>query len=196
MAEDHPRSRGVYDSRRRDPSRDIGSSPLARGLHLKDYPWVSQGRIIPARAGFTLNCISILCTGRDHPRSRGVYHVYESGSWDNYGSSPLARGLPLKRRGGHMLLRIIPARAGFTPSLRPPSLRTRDHPRSRGVYFITIFQAAVAAGSSPLARGLRDHPHELPRPRRIIPARAGFTPERAVSTTRCRDHPRSRGVYP
>ena len=31
--------------------------------------------------------------------------------------------------------------------------------------------------------------------RRIIPARAGFTPGRRAWVTRLRDHPRSRGVY-
>ena len=31
--------------------------------------------------------------------------------------------------------------------------------------------------------------------RRIIPARAGFTPAPSPPTTACADHPRSRGVY-
>ena len=92
------------------------------------------------------------------------------------GSSPLARGL---RRGVAEAVggaRIIPARAGFTPS---PSARRRpgrDHPRSRGVYVITVAQAAGTYGSSPLARG-------LPRP---WPWSCAPRP----------DHPRSRGVYP
>ena len=52
-AADHPRSRGVYTTTHGPSRRRIGSSPLARGLHLT----ASQGRvgvrIIPARAGFT-----------------------------------------------------------------------------------------------------------------------------------------------
>ena len=31
---DHPRSRGVYDKSRQEIVRALGSSPLARGLHL------------------------------------------------------------------------------------------------------------------------------------------------------------------
>ena len=52
---------------------------------------------------------------------------------------------------------------------------TPDHPRSRGVY---------------------RHSDVGPRvPRRIIPARAGFTPDFAELKKFVTDHPRSRGVY-
>ena len=54
----------------------------------------------------------------------------------------------------------------------------------------------TAAGSSPLARGLPRRPPEPPDRRRIIPARAGFTPGRAAPSSASPDHPRSRGVYP
>ena len=52
-----------------------------------------------------------------------------------------------------------------------------------------------AAGSSPLARGLRVEGEQGIEHARIIPARAGFT--RKPSSCRCpgSDHPRSRGVY-
>ena len=50
-------------------------------------------------------------------------------------------------------------------------------------------------GSSPLARGLRRARTAAARRRRIIPARAGFTPRRRWRRSRRRDHPRSRGVY-
>ena len=70
-----------------------------------------------------------------------------------------------------------------------------DHPRSRGVYFILNETFGAGAGSSPLARGL---PFTRP-PRnsstRIIPARAGFTPDAPTAPTSPTDHPRSRGVY-
>ena len=92
--QDHPRSRGVY---RRSPARRewrSGSSPLARGLH---YP-LERGHwwrwIIPARAGFTRSRSASRPSGRDHPRSRGVYAV----GWCSRPPGP----------------RIIPARAGFT----------------------------------------------------------------------------------
>ena len=70
----------------------------------------------------------------DHPRSRGVYERAETISIDDLGSSPLARGLPLRRGNGEDALGIIPARAGFTSPIASRPLTVRDHPRSRGVY--------------------------------------------------------------
>ena len=70
---DHPRSRGVYGNIRGYAVSRGGSSPLARGLlHLSPLLFL-DGRIIPARAGFT-EC-----------RRFTFGHAA--------GSSPLARGL-------------------------------------------------------------------------------------------------------
>ena len=70
---DHPRSRGVYADELIGGLMGDGSSPLARGLP----PWGPQrsasGRIIPARAGFTLMISPFSLMAADHPRSRGVY---------------------------------------------------------------------------------------------------------------------------
>ena len=111
------------------------------------------------------------------------------------GSSPLARGLPAKLKPDHLPCRIIPARAGFTPAGRRLSPPARDHPRSRGVYKLTIGADSLAEGSSPLARGLRVPIHDELGRIGIIPARAGFTLRRRPRTSSRRDHPRSRGVY-
>ena len=70
-----------------------------------------------------------------------------------------------------------------------------DHPRSRGVYEEEAHRLRIRAGSSPLARGLRDWCAVSGRGARIIPARAGFTPAPICSAPRTPDHPRSRGVY-
>ena len=72
---------------------------------------------------------------------------------------------------------------------------TTDHPRSRGVYFLTIISSAPDAGSSPLARGLLDKNCGAISVTRIIPARAGFTGQEAAGGVDEGDHPRSRGVY-
>ena len=97
------------------------------------------------------------------------------GAAPSTGLSPLARGLRAPLIGGGTVDGIIPARAGFTrPSPGDPS-RSRDHPRSRGVY----------------VRLDRERP---PAPR-IIPARAGFTWCWTPATAMAWDHPRSRGVY-
>ena len=50
-------------------------------------------------------------------------------------------------------------------------------------------------GSSPLARGLHTWRAGKQLSERIIPARAGFTPELRALVALLRDHPRSRGVY-
>ena len=72
----------------------------------------------------------------------------------------------------------------------------RDHPRSRGVYAAALPDKWIDGGSSPLARGLHSCHYHRHRRRGIIPARAGFTHDAPVIVHSCRDHPRSRGVYP
>ena len=181
---------------------------------------IGMPRIIPARAGFTGREEGDGTRVGDHPRSRGVYVSFSrscfvcsgssplarglrapqgpdggcmSGEWQ--GSSPLARGLRSTRERVPRDLRIIPARAGFTG--RAPSIRGApgDHPRSRGVYGSPGPCTMGPGGSSPLARGL---PVPCPSPEsgsRIIPARAGFTPQEPSRGGTRLDHPRSRGVY-
>ena len=111
-----------------------GSSPLARGLLTSDYGMRVNPGIIPARAGFTAQGPGPAGLPADHPRSRGVYLDNEEGEVGFQGSSPLARGLPQRRRSRHCPARIIPARAGFTGTGQRPHAGAADHPRSRGVY--------------------------------------------------------------
>ena len=70
-----------------------------------------------------------------------------------------------------------------------------DHPRSRGVYDRADSLSEMAAGSSPLARGLLRPAIDGEARIRIIPARAGVTRRSASSPTIPPDHPRPRGVY-
>ena len=111
------------------------------------------------------------------------------------GSSPLARGLRDRARSRAAWRRIIPARAGFTGLVPVTYPGGRDHPRSRGVYVCSPRFRRLAMGSSPLARGLRRRRGRRTRARRIIPARAGFTPPTSRTARSTADHPRSRGVY-
>ena len=192
---DHPRSRGVYCRPLHSRSAPAGSSPLARGL-LVGVVQADHGiRIIPARAGFTSGSPLALSPGPDHPRSRGVYSTTASAMALRPGSSPLARGLPSPRGSRAEVLRIIPARAGFTPPTPPTNSRTPDHPRSRGVYIAALVAALAWFGSSPLARGLHRPDNGAAPQRRIIPARAGFTCAWCSMLASRGDHPRSRGVY-
>ena len=173
--QDHPRSRGVYWGRRSLWPRLDGSSPLARGLRLGVDIDNFMGRIIPARAGFTLHDGPNTIPCWDHPRSRGVYHKPRNTRACVVGSSPLARGL--LRRVVHRVcdLRIIPARAGFTVEVELYVRFPQDHPRSRGVYARGDAQPVHERGSSPLARGLLIAAVTMGVAIRIIPARAGFT---------------------
>ena len=111
------------------------------------------------------------------------------------GSSPLARGLLVRMVDTESPTRIIPARAGFTPSQGRERLPVRDHPRSRGVYGHHIIRTSKLPGSSPLARGLLLVEQRVQVCDRIIPARAGFTITDWSPCSVVRDHPRSRGVY-
>ena len=172
---DHPRSRGVYRYWRRRALRARGSSPLARGLPTRARSPHIDGRIIPARAGFTPLFLLSARPRRDHPRSRGVYSAASPTRRPRAGSSPLARGLREELAAEQGVARIIPARAGFTAFEASADGKGTDHPRSRGVYFPGASITCLMTGSSPLARGL---PHVGPlggHDRRIIPARAGFT---------------------
>ena len=192
---DHPRSRGVYVYSPDDGAVLAGSSPLARGLPTIAGHEIAVSGIIPARAGFTFLPARALEWPTDHPRSRGVYPASPAGTSPPSGSSPLARGLPIKAwdKGRHR--RIIPARAGFTRTGGASSRCGPDHPRSRGVYPTTSKPSATRSGSSPLARGLRGDEKALARFVGIIPARAGFTHRRRRHAGGDQDHPRSRGVY-
>ena len=115
---DHPRSRGVYVTELPDAASVSGSSPLARGLLAIAADNLGAPGIIPARAGFTGNNSTIAFNGRDHPRSRGVYHVPLGHPPLSAGSSPLARGLQKRRHHKILIPGIIPARAGFTRCTR------------------------------------------------------------------------------
>ena len=173
----------------------VGSSPLARGLPAEPCIAGAELRIIPARARFTSPRARPVHGWRDHPRSRGVYSDAEVKDGKGVGSSPLARGLRYQSMAMSPMMRIIPARAGFTFAGLTIPFRATDHPRSRGVYPLAPFKRNSLQGSSPLARGL-----PLGEPRQggllgIIPARAGFTRPGARSSTTRGDHPRSRGVY-
>ena len=152
-----------------------GSSPLARGLLSGAVSEHTIDRIIPARAGFTIEVYAWDGGWRDHPRSRGVYRASPVSSTPCIGSSPLARGLRFLAGLVAGRARIIPARAGFTRYIYGGDTWRKDHPRSRGVYISAPSGASTILGSSPLARGLLTAHSPTAIQPRIIPARAGFT---------------------
>ena len=71
-------------------------------------------RLIPARAGNTINASQYAGCASAHPRSRGEHLVRRSPRCCARGSSPLARGTHSYQRVSDTAFRLIPARAGNT----------------------------------------------------------------------------------
>jgi len=132
---DHPRACGVYTVKWVSRRPGGGSSPRVRGLRRRVIGVTRPGRIIPARAGFTGPCATVVQGVQDHPRACGVYSIC---SWIFSvvaGSSPRVRGLLRNINMPEPIIRIIPARAGFTHHSGDGPPRGEDHPRACGVYF-------------------------------------------------------------
>ena len=132
---DHPRLRG---------GNRYGEGNALRGA-----------RIIPACAGETYTARLTALSAADHPRLRGGNIRYSHPGLNVPGSSPLARGKLVTKRGFHVPERIIPACAGETAWRHGESVRTWDHPRLRGGNPVARSCKALHSGSSPLARGKR-----------------------------------------
>ena len=91
---DHPRSRGEYMRSCCIGVRDVGSSPLSRGIRTVNSHEPPRRGIIPALAGNTAPGRGITLERTDHPRSRGEYLSHGREILRNRGSSPLSRGIP------------------------------------------------------------------------------------------------------
>ena len=90
--------------------------------------------------------------------------------------------------------RIIPARAGQTRRRPSRSAADSDHPRACGANESCPSNTYPVVGSSPRVRGkLRDGEAQIVRVR-IIPARAGQTPDCICCASRYADHPRACGA--
>ena len=131
----------------------------------------------------------------DHPRSRGEYSRCGIADQMLDGSSPLSRGIRCRDQETRHRLRIIPALAGNTPFRMNGGNDDPDHPRSRGEYKLTIGSDSLAAGSSPLSRGIRRRELRDALRAGIIPALAGNTRPFVTILRHHWDHPRSRGEY-
>ena len=195
LFQDHPRTRGVYGLPQWQKKPLSGSSPHTRGLHYHGVAPMTKGRIIPAHAGFTTTATAPWLRRRDHPRTRGVYTSLPPRPPLRAGSSPHTRGLRPQWLSCRRSSGIIPAHAGFTVQMRGSDDGQQDHPRTRGVYTTFNLPNLQGRGSSPHTRGLRSRCEDVSRGRRIIPAHAGFTTEKAYQELKYSDHPRTRGVY-
>ena len=89
-----------------------GSSPRARGTQLRQIAERINQRFIPAGAGNAAPSGLYDPLEAVHPRGRGERPSNHPRTQDEVGSSPRARGTPLKLHVEIMFLRFIPAGAG------------------------------------------------------------------------------------
>jgi len=206
--------RGEHASPTGSSSRHSGSSPRARGTHLRHHRRTVARRVIPACAGNTALILIYGWMPTGHPRVRGE-HGADPDLWvDAYGSSPRARGTRSLCRTLLVQGRVIPACAGNTGPHQVGDAEIAGHPRVRGEHAISGCAAKSQLGSSPRARGtlqqsqrkadLASSPRArgtpgvercIPAPRRVIPACAGNTPAVAAQSRPGLGHPRVRGEH-
>ena len=138
VSTDHPRSCGANFELVDVHFGCSGSSPLVRGQRRGRVrgPWFR--RIIPARAGPTLNWLMFILVVPDHPRSCGANAEVECAGHGFDGSSPLVRGQHVCVMSHKVDGRIIPARAGPTLSDIIISSVKPDHPRSCGANSVAV----------------------------------------------------------
>ena len=130
-----------------------GSSPLTRGKPASTRPAAIIAGLIPAHAGKTSRSGAGCSCRPAHPRSRGENRPADRLSLQAYGSSPLTRGKPMRKRSKGIYTRLIPAHAGKTHALNSTGRPGAAHPRSRGENCATTSLAVMTVGSSPLTRG-------------------------------------------
>ena len=113
---DHPRACGANNLSIWTPWPATGSSPRVRGKQRDVGQVAANHRIIPARAGQTLVQKSMTSCNADHPRACGANAQVRFEGGIDHGSSPRVRGKLGRGRRARRCCRIIPARAGQTPT--------------------------------------------------------------------------------
>ena len=191
---DHPRACGANIHDGHNASTVAGSSPRVRGKRYWKGRPSRHRRIIPARAGQTVTGVSIRSPPPDHPRACGANCTRTVSHASRTGSSPRVRGkLPtFAYRAFHR--RIIPARAGQTSRTQGHRRSAPDHPRACGANPRPVEASSSLIGSSPRVRGKLHVPTAGCGVRRIIPARAGQTPDPDAWSWLRPDHPRACGA--
>ena len=152
-------------------------------------------RLIPASAGNTPHAADHDDRRAAHPRERGEHGFSWLGESSDAGSSPRARGThhepgrPLRHH------RLIPASAGNTAAQLIRRVSLSAHPRERGEHWWQFPLRSRRAGSSPRARGTRQHLGPEVDRDRLIPASAGNTRSRSRYDLLITAHPRERGEH-
>ena len=171
----------------------MGSSPRARGGLGDPFKPDESGGLIPASAGRTMCVHHARENQKAHPRERGEDMDPFGPCLHIKGSSPRARGGRARGDAKVFGRRLIPASAGRTTPSVPTLMVGAAHPRERGEDLGEYDSAALAAGSSPRARGGHIAGQPLRRPLGLIPASAGRTARPTSSSWWIGAHPRERG---
>ena len=153
----------------------MGSPPLTRGILLAYAIFPGMYGITPAHAGNTGWVCVRANRVRDHPRSRGEYHLRLLSVILYLGSPPLTRGILIFALHSLYTIRITPAHAGNTFLLQVLRNIFRDHPRSRGEYKEKWKEQNTVLGSPPLTRGIPAEEYIQSLNGGITPAHAGNT---------------------
>ena len=166
-----------------------------RGAPSEQVTTFDASRIIPADAGSTKPSRETTTSQKDHPRGCGEHAVALIGIVTRRGSSPRMRGAPHIAPCKRQKLRIIPADAGSTRSVRVEAQASADHPRGCGEHEDRRASRPAARGSSPRMRGARALFDGRTCQVGIIPADAGSTCCRASDRFAAGDHPRGCGEH-
>ena len=149
----HPRRRGEHTCCIFFDIFVDGSSPQARGTRCHRPRCGDASRFIPAGAGNTSPQPTRPVTKSVHPRRRGEHLIQQQQLGLQFGSSPQARGTPMRQQRRPSRSRFIPAGAGNTRSTGCTRALAAVHPRRRGEHQLLCVGAGQYDGSSPQARG-------------------------------------------
>ena len=168
----------------------LGSSPRVRGKRGATHHRRAVRRLIPACAGKTRTRTGSSSASRAHPRVCGENCCCCQPSDRHRGSSPRVRGKQSSRSSTPRLPGLIPACAGKTPGVSPPSSLLGAHPRVCGENNPRPREQTSAVGSSPRVRGKRQQAAPDLLQGRLIPACAGKTSQPPAAPSQCPAHPR------
>ncbi len=191
--EDHPRLRGENFRGWRDIFCQLGSPPPTRGKRVRCFPMLAGRGITPAYAGKTEGKPDKERPSRDHPRLRGENRSEYFSTPVFSGSPPPTRGKPVNLTILKALLRITPAYAGKTNSVKDLERTAGDHPRLRGENLTSLSVTSRVSGSPPPTRGKLRNNNAPTLYIRITPAYAGKTTVKISQGWNVKDHPRLRG---
>ena len=99
---------------------------------MEHMPARYRARNIPAYAGKTFLAKRPGNLPKEHPRVRGENTLLVFMGFNLGGTSPRARGKPMRKRVIIIAWRNIPACAGKTSPGEPAFRRKKEHPRVRG----------------------------------------------------------------